>query len=132
MLVPRTLLVGPKGFSEFLSARFPVDGMSFKLFEPILHAKQWIEVKGQTCIDSLGFDVDGPEEVSLPTNVEPVKGNHGELKVVAEPVFFEGPKSVLAVNNFDRMYIARLPANAFESMRKADCGRFCIGADDFY
>jgi hypothetical protein len=86
-----------------LGSRFSINAKPLGSFEPLFCAQQRVKIKGEAGINSLRFDIDGPEQVRLPAHVKAMIRDDWKLKVVAKGIFFECPKPVLAVYDLDRM-----------------------------
>jgi len=65
-------------------------------------------------------DIDDPEEISLPADIEVLEQNNRQFEILASWVVgFEGEESVLAIDNIHRMKASlRAPSRILNSFRE--------------
>lgn len=101
-------------------ARLAVGGMAFELLQPVFCAEQRVEIKGEACVDPLGFNVNGPEQVRLPADIKAVESYHWQFEALRRWIILECPQSVLSINDLYRVRLGGCPARTSEASRKND------------
>src|SRR5258708_37339626 len=91
--------------------------MSFGSVEPILGTQKRIQIESETRVNSLRFDIDGPEKVGLPTNVKTVKSDYRKFKIQIA-IVIECPQTVLPIDNFEWWKFRWSPICGIRRIRK--------------
>src|SRR5207244_4271052 len=118
--MPWTLRMRPEDFSKFLGARFAVDLRAFGSLKPVFGPEKRIQVECQTGVDPRRLDVDGPEDVGLPADVQPDECDDRQVVRLIRR-FTECPEAVLAIDHLNGVQSFWRPARA-EGGWKDDVG----------
>ena len=87
-----------------LCPRFSVSEWSFNSFKPLSRSQQRVQVIGHGRVYPFRPDVDRPEQISLPADVEVFKKNQWKFKMaVYLRILGKRKEPVLSVDNFDRV-----------------------------
>jgi hypothetical protein len=92
----------PKELDELLCSRLAVDRVAIEFLKPVFRPEKRVEIESKAGIDPLRLDIDGPELIRLPANVQIVEGNDGDLIPAGRFLRFKRPQAMLAVDHFNR------------------------------